>query len=107
MPPARSRHMTKKWVLPAVLGGLIAIIGGTLVWFQVFRPYVRTNDALIDGYKTAVCSDITARIIKLYVDEGSSVTEGELIADLDDSILQSQKKEAQAKIETLQASVVV
>ncbi len=99
--------MTKKWVLPAVLGGLIAIIGGTLVWFQVFRPYVRTNDALIDGYKTAVCSDITARIIKLYVDEGSSVTEGELIADLDDSILQSQKKEAQAKIETLQASVVV
>ncbi|MGH2612775.1 MAG: HlyD family secretion protein [Rhabdochlamydiaceae bacterium] len=99
--------MKKKWVLPTVLVLLIVALGGGLTWYEFFRPYVRTNDAQIDGFKVAVSSDITARIIKLYVDEGSSVKEGDLIADLDDSILQSQKKEAQAKIETLEASVIV
>lgn len=77
------------------------------LWVTFFRPYVRTNDALIDGFKVAVSADIMARIIKLHVDEGDFVKEGDLIADLDDSILQSQKTEAKAKIETLEAMVTL
>lgn len=99
--------MNKKNIFPLILCLLVASLGGCVIWYKFFRPYVRTNDAQIDGYKVAVCSDITARIIKLYVDEGSYVKEGELLADLDDSILQSQKKEAKAKVDTLEASVVV
>ena len=80
-------------------------LGGWFVWYQYFRPYVRTNDALIDGYKVSVGSDITARILKLYVDEGDYVKAGDLIADLDASIPDSQKIEAEAKIVALKASV--
>ena len=80
-------------------------LGGWFVWYKFFRPYVRTNDALIDGFKVAVGSDITARIIKLYVDEGDYVKAGDLIADLDASIPDSQKIEAEAKIVALKASV--
>lgn len=90
-----------------VLSCVIAILGVSWAWFEFFRPYVRTNDALIDGFKVAVSADIMARIIKLHVDEGDFVKEGQLIADLDDSILQSQKIEAKAKIEALQAMVVL
>lgn len=82
-------------------------LGSSFVWFEFFRPYARTNDALIDGYKVAVSSDIMARIIKLHVDEGDFVKEGDLIADLDDSILQSQKKEAEAKIDSLASMVIL
>jgi len=77
------------------------------VWMVAFKPYVSTNDALIDGYKTAVCPDITARIMQLYVDEGDIVQAGDLLCDLDDSILLSQKSEAKAKVETLDVSVVL
>lgn len=80
-------------------------VGGWWIWQEFFRPYVSTNDALIDGYKVAVGSDITARIIKLYVDEGDYVKAGDLIADLDQSIPYSQKIEAQAKIVSLEAAV--
>jgi membrane fusion protein (multidrug efflux system) len=97
----------KRWMVPTILLVLIVVLSGWLVWYEFFRPYVRTNDAQIDGFKVAVSSDITARIIKLHVDEGSFVKQGDLIADLDDSILQSQKTEAQAKIETLEAAVIV
>lgn len=90
-----------------ILSCLIVILGATWIWAEFFRPYVRTNDALIDGYKVSVSSDIMARIIKLHVDEGDFVKEGQLIADLDDSILQSQKVEAKAKIDALQAMVVL
>lgn len=97
----------KRWMLPAVMTVLILVLGSGMIWYVCFRPYVKTNDAQIDGFKVAVCSDITARIIKLYVDEGCFVQAGDLIADLDDSILQSQKKEAVAKIEVLETAILV
>lgn len=85
--------------------GMVLVIAIVWFWMVAFHPYVRTNDALIDGYKTSVCSDITARVMKLYVDEGSVVKAGDLIADLDDSILQSQKLDAEANVETLKKRV--
>lgn len=94
----------KYWLL---VGAAVAVATVVCLWVTLFRPYVRTNDALIDGFKVAVSADIMARIVKLHVDEGDFVKEGDLIAVLDDSILQSQKKEAKAKIETLQAMVTL
>lgn len=88
-----------------LLGTLLFLALGAAIWMMAFRPYVRTNDALIDGFKSAVCPDITARITKLYVDEGDVVREGQLLCDLDDTILQSQKIEATANVETLELAV--
>jgi len=89
------------------LGIVVILIFGGWIWLVDFRPYARTNDALIDGFKVAVCPDISARIMKLYVDEGDIVKIGDLLCDLDDSILQSQKIEAAAKVETLDSAVVL
>lgn len=90
-----------------ILVGLIICAASAFVWFEYYRPFVRTNDALIDGFKVTVSSDISARITKLYVDEGDYVKAGDLIADMDDTIPQSQKIEAEAKIVSLKASVML
>ncbi|MBS0649000.1 MAG: HlyD family secretion protein [Verrucomicrobia bacterium] len=98
--------MSKK--IPLILLGLLVLVAAsTVVWHEYYRPFVRTNDAQIDGFKVAVSSDISARIIKLYVDEGDYVKAGDLIADMDDTIPQSQKVEAEAKIMSLKASVML
>lgn len=98
--------MNKKIPL-VLLGVLILVAASTVVWYEYYRPFVRTNDAQIDGFKVAVSSDISARITKLYVDEGDYVKAGDLIADMDDTIPQSQKVEAEAKILSLKASVML
>jgi len=83
------------------------LLSGGLMYLLLFRPYERTNDALIDGYKVSVCPDITARIMKLYVDEGDIVKKGDLLCDLDDTIPQSEKIAAQAKVTSAEAHLML
>lgn len=90
-----------------ILVGVVCCAAIILIWVTYFRPYVGTNDAIIDGFKVTVSSDISARLTKIYVDEGDFVKAGDLIADMDDTIPQSQKIEAEAKILSLKASVMV
>ena len=90
-----------------ILVGMICLAGILVAWIVYSRPFVGTNDAIIDGFKVTVSSDISARITKLYVDEGDYVKAGDLIADMDDTIPQSQKIEAEAKILSLKASVML
>ena len=97
----------KKKIPLFIFIGLVVCAIFLVIWSIYFRPFVGTNDALIDGYKVTVSSDISARITKLYVDEGDFVKTGDLIAEMDDTIPQSQKIEAEAKIISLRASVMV
>ena len=97
----------KKKIPLFIFIGLVVCAIFLVIWSIYFRPFVGTNDALIDGYKVTVSSDISARITKLYVDEGAFVKTGDLIAEMDDTIPQSQKIEAEAKIVSLRASVMV
>ena len=92
------------WLAIVIISGCI----GVGVWISLFRPYVSTNDALIDGFRVAVCPDIvTARIIKLYVDEGDVVKKGDLLCDLDRSVLESERIEALAKIATFETTTIL
>jgi membrane fusion protein (multidrug efflux system) len=97
----------KKKIPLFIFIGLVVCAIFLVIWSIYFRPFVGTNDALIDGYKVTVSSDISARITKLYVDEGAFVKTGDLIAEMDDTIPQSQKIEAEAKIVSLRAFVMV
>ncbi|MGD2170243.1 MAG: HlyD family secretion protein [Chlamydiota bacterium] len=74
-------------------------------WYYLSREYVWTNDAYIEAYSVQLSSDIEARIINLFVDEGDFVKKGELICELDQSILLSQKREALTKVELLEKQV--
>src|SRR5579872_2402470 len=101
-PPTKNR---KKRIYFYIL--LPLILMGGLIWFIQERRYVRTNDAQIDGYSIAISSDILARIIELYVDEGDYVKEGQLLCLLDESLILPQKKEAEAQVVHPEAEVVL
>jgi membrane fusion protein (multidrug efflux system) len=78
---------------------LVLIVGGFLL-YRYLRTHVSTNDAIIDGYAAQISPDITARIIKLYVDEGDVVEAGELLVQLDESIFLSQRAAAEARVQS-------
>lgn len=60
---------------------------------------------VVDGNEIIVSPQITGRIIKLDVDEGTQVKKGDLIAELDPKELQANLEAAQANVVSLQAQV--
>jgi len=76
---------------------LLAIAAG-----YYFYSTDRTKDTVligvVDANQVIVSSKVMGRIEKLYVDEGSKVKAGELIAEIDSADLQAQKDAAEATI---------
>ncbi|HEV2298425.1 MAG TPA: efflux RND transporter periplasmic adaptor subunit [Candidatus Acidoferrales bacterium] len=60
---------------------------------------------VVDGNEVVVSPQITGRIVKLNVDEGSQVKKGELIAELDRAALEAQVAAQDATIHSLEAQV--
>jgi HlyD family secretion protein len=60
---------------------------------------------VIDGNEVIVSPQITGRLVKLNVDEGSFVRKGELIGELDPKELEASLMAAKANVATLEASV--
>jgi HlyD family secretion protein len=60
---------------------------------------------IVDGNEVIVSPQITGRMIKLTVDEGSEVKKGDLIAELDPAELQAQLAQDVANIGSLEAKV--
>jgi len=104
--PAQETSHKKRFIYAGALLILLLLVGGAFVYKQMSR-YVGTNDAQIDGYKVDLSSDLLLRIIKLYVDEGDFVEEGQIVCKLDDSILLSQKAEAIANISAMQSMLAL
>ena len=82
---------------------LLAVVG--VGWYLHARQFVWTNDAFLDGYQISISADVEARIITLYVDEGDTVTAGQLLCQLDESIFNSQREDASTNVALLEESV--
>ncbi|MBI5272609.1 MAG: HlyD family secretion protein [Chlamydiia bacterium] len=89
--------------------GLGIFLCCTLVlgWYLHHRRYVWTNDAYIDGYQISISPDIEARITQLFVDEGDIVKKGQLLCQLDESILISQKADAMTYADAIAKQVLL
>jgi membrane fusion protein, multidrug efflux system len=93
------------------LSTLLGLLGGALVlallsgWYYQHKSYVWTNDAYLDGYQIAISPDIEARITSLYVDEGDAVKKGQLLCQLDESILNTKREDAATHVTLLEQSV--
>jgi membrane fusion protein (multidrug efflux system) len=99
-------HRRKRVVIPVVIlilvAGLIAVY-----WYLYLRDYVSTDDAFIDGDAITVSSKVLGRITLLNADEGDTVTQGQLLVQLDDSDLKAQEAQAQAALEYVRQNVPV
>lgn len=102
-PTTPKKSNSWKWLLGGL--GVFLILAVSFGWYLHSRTYVWTNDAYLDGYQIQISADIEARIIKLFVDEGDMVKKGQMICQLDESILNSQKEDALTNVELLEQSI--
>ena len=91
----------KFWMILVVLTLMAA------TWY--FATTDRTSDMIligtVDANQVIVSPQVAGRIVKLAVDEGTAVKQGDLIAQLDTSELEAQASAAEAAIRGLQSRV--
>lgn len=102
--PLEPRNRSSWKVFFLCLGGFSLMVLA-ICWYVHSKRYVWTNDAFIDGYQISISSDIQARIITLYVDEGDVVKQGQLLCQLDESIFNSQRVDAATHVSLLKETV--
>ena len=72
---------------------ILLVLAGAIYWYIDYTKYIKTDDALVSSDVVSVSPKIMGRISKLYVEEGDSVKQGQLIAELDSTDLLAQKKQ--------------
>jgi membrane fusion protein, multidrug efflux system len=79
-----------------ILLGLVVTAVAAVGWYyyRQYTKYYSTDDAYIDADRVSVSSKILGRIIKIYAQEGDTVTNGQLLVELDSSDLVAQRVQA-------------
>jgi membrane fusion protein (multidrug efflux system) len=80
------------------LAFLGVVVAGVLIWFFAFRPYVSTDDARVAEDLIRVAPDgVSGTVLKINVTEGDRVVLGQVLAELEHTVYQSQFEKAQAR----------
>lgn len=93
----------KNWkvYIPSAIVIILVIIGG-VYWYKDYSSYIKTDDAIIASDVVSISPKIMGRISKLYIEEGDSVKQGQLLAELDSTDLLAQKQQVLAsKVQTI------
>lgn len=88
-----------------VIIGVLFLIALGIYIFTTPRGNAYPLIGVVDGNDVIVSPQITDRMVKLNVDEGSVVTKGELIAELDPAALEAQVAAQEAAMGSLRAQV--
>lgn len=107
MENSENKKINKGQLILIVFLSFIIICLSAAFYFKNHRPYVWTNDALVDAFTVDISPDILARIVSLDVDEGDVVKKGQPISYLLDDILIAQKNESEANILKLKQEIKV
>lgn len=105
MTTSLSPSKIQDWKKIAIGLGVFLFLSLPFTWYLHSKHFVWTNDAYIDGYQISISSDVEARLIELYVDEGDFVQKGQLLCQLDESILASKRQDAWTNVELLKQTV--
>lgn len=94
-----------KMYIPLILV-ILLLLGGGIYWYIDYAKYIKTDDAHLDADVVGVSPKILGRVSQLFVDEGDSVKQGELIAVLDSTDLLAQRGQSIAGKAVAEAAVV-
>jgi membrane fusion protein, multidrug efflux system len=75
---------------------ILIVLAGAWYWYRDYAMYITTDDAHVDADNVSVSSKMLGRISSVYANEGDSVRQGKLLADLDSSDLLAQRTQAVA-----------
>jgi len=99
------RKVKRNWKVYAPLAAIILmVVAGGIYWYIDYSTYIKTDDAIIASDNVSVSAKILGRISKVYVEEGDSVKQGQLLAELDSVDLLAQKQQVIAGKSQTEAS---
>ena len=104
METGKRKKKNRKVYIPLFLV-IIFVLCTAGYYYGQYLKYETTDDAVVDCNTVALGPKIMGRIARLYVDEGDSVKEGQLVAELDSSDLKAQWIQAQSNISQLVGNV--
>jgi HlyD family secretion protein len=95
-------------IVPVVV--ILVLAGAALAWYFIARSGSQTNSAItasgtVEAVEVIISPEISGRVTDVFVAQGESVTAGQALIKLDGTLLQSQKKSAQAGLGTAQAGL--
>lgn len=94
----------KKKIVFLVIFVVVAIVAVVLWWLN-YRKYISTDDANLDTYRISVSPQVMGQVARLYVMEGDTVKQGELLLVLDDSVASARVRQAEAQREQQSAQL--
>ena len=101
--PRRRRKISTRLAIVIVVI-LLAILAIILVNVYRHRPPTSIQvSGIIEATQITLSSQVNARVLRVNVDEGDSVREGELLVSLKDTSLQDQVRQAEAALAAAQA----
>ena len=104
----KTEEQKKPMVFATIILAVLLIAGiGILIYWFVFSRYVGTDDAAIDGNHVSISAKIMGRVRNLAVDEGATVTTGQLLVQLDDTDLRAQEVQATASLDYANQNVIL
>ena len=92
-----------KVYIPVTLIILLVFAAG-IYWYEDYIHYLQTDDAYVDSDNLSITPKIVERIDHLFVDEGDTVKQGQLVAVLDSADLIAQRQQVLASIIQTKAS---
>ena len=120
----------KRWIVPLAVLLLVGGVAAGTWWIMANRPQTwaaiqsetkdiaarlglapRTNpgellaSGFIEAGEASVTTELGGRIVAIHAGEGDHVTEGQLVVELDDSILEAQIEQAQADVALAEAAL--
>jgi membrane fusion protein, multidrug efflux system len=91
----KSDSASRRLWIPVILV-ILLVLGGGLYWYIDYSRYISSDDAHIEGNTVSLSSKMLGRISEIFVNEGDTVSQGQLLVLLDSTDLVAQKNQLQA-----------
>jgi RND family efflux transporter MFP subunit len=104
---ANSNWWTSPLARKAGAASLAVTLGLIAFWWFSIHPYVSTDDARVSADLIRIAPDgVSGKLIQVNVLEGDRVTQGEILAEMDHTMYQSQLLRAQSQANLTMANAV-
>lgn len=95
--------------VPVIIIVLLAVLGAAayFLWPQI-RPAAETGltaSGIVETIQTSIAPEVAGKVLEVLVEEGDSVSAGDILLRLDPSLLEAQRALAAAGLDTAQSAV--
>ncbi|HEX3628600.1 MAG TPA: HlyD family secretion protein [Verrucomicrobiae bacterium] len=96
----------RRGFIPAVVIIAIVLVAALGVAWFIFRQYVSTDDAYIDGHVTQFSARVSSQVLALHIVDNQFVHKGDLLIELDPATFQLALEQAKAQADSSRGKLV-